>query len=123
MSVADSWLRQLHGQLWITPETANTGAAYATFELLRSTTLRSPDPPVIKRAEADRVWQEAMSKRTGRPLNILVADDTQANQKVVKAVLARRGHHVEVADNGREALECVRLPRSTWYLWTPRCRR
>jgi CheY-like chemotaxis protein len=41
-------------------------------------------------------------------LNVLVADDTQANQKVVKAVLSKRGHHVALADNGRQALDQIR---------------
>jgi CheY-like chemotaxis protein len=43
-----------------------------------------------------------------RTLHILVADDTPANQKVVKAVLTKRGHRVELADNGRHALEQLR---------------
>ena len=40
-----------------------------------------------------------------RALRILVAEDTRANQKVLKAILGRRGHAVEVVENGREALE------------------
>lgn len=38
-------------------------------------------------------------------LSILLAEDTPANQKVVTAVLKKRGHSVSVADNGREAVE------------------
>ena len=38
-------------------------------------------------------------------LNILVAEDTPANQRVVKAILERRGHHVNIAHNGREAVD------------------
>ena len=39
---------------------------------------------------------------------MLVVDDTEANQKVVKAVLAKRGHRVELADNGQQALDQLR---------------
>jgi len=39
-----------------------------------------------------------------RPLAILVAEDTPANQKVVQAILGRRGHAVTIAQNGREAV-------------------
>ncbi|MBX3440587.1 MAG: response regulator, partial [Planctomycetaceae bacterium] len=46
--------------------------------------------------------------RTLRPLRVLLAEDTPANQKVVRAMLERRGHHVVLADNGREALERLR---------------
>lgn len=40
-----------------------------------------------------------------KPCRILVAEDTPANQKVVKAILEKRGHSVEVAHNGREAID------------------
>lgn len=46
-------------------------------------------------------------RRTNRPLTILVAEDTIANQKVVRSILETRGHHVEVASNGKEAIEAV----------------
>jgi two-component system sensor kinase len=38
------------------------------------------------------------------PLRILLADDAPVNQEVAKGLLELAGHHVEVADNGREAL-------------------
>jgi CheY-like chemotaxis protein len=42
------------------------------------------------------------------PLDVLVVDDTEANQKVVRAALAKRGHRVSVAGDGQQALEQVR---------------
>lgn len=42
-----------------------------------------------------------------RVLRVLVAEDTIANQKVVRAILNHRGHIVEIAQNGREALDRV----------------
>ena len=38
-------------------------------------------------------------------LNLLVAEDTPANQKVLRAMLTRRGHSVKIAHNGREAID------------------
>lgn len=46
---------------------------------------------------------------TDRPLRILLVEDTPANQKVVQAMLEKRGHHVVIAGNGREALEQLKL--------------
>lgn len=43
-----------------------------------------------------------------KPLNILVAEDTPANQKVITAILNKRGHQCTIANNGREAIECLR---------------
>lgn len=42
-----------------------------------------------------------------RTLELLVADDIAANQKVVAAILAKRGHHVTIAHNGREAIDLI----------------
>ncbi|QDU94439.1 response regulator [Lignipirellula cremea] len=43
-----------------------------------------------------------------RPMRVLVVEDTPANQKVVRAILARRGHAIEIAQNGREAIDQVK---------------
>jgi CheY-like chemotaxis protein/HPt (histidine-containing phosphotransfer) domain-containing protein len=42
-----------------------------------------------------------------RPLRVLLAEDTPANQKLVSYVLSHRGHSVEVVQNGRQALEAA----------------
>ncbi|MEW4487410.1 PAS domain S-box protein [Thalassoglobus sp. JC818] len=46
--------------------------------------------------------------KAARSLNLLVAEDTPANQKVVRAIFERRGHKISVVENGREALEAVK---------------
>ncbi len=39
------------------------------------------------------------------PLRILVAEDNEFNQVLISALLGKRGHHVEIAARGLEALE------------------
>ncbi|MBC7964607.1 MAG: response regulator [Fuerstia sp.] len=51
-----------------------------------------------------RPLQQAIEP-TSDSLNILVAEDIPANQKVVKTLLKKRGHQVTVAHNGREAID------------------
>jgi two-component system sensor histidine kinase/response regulator len=41
------------------------------------------------------------------PLSVLVADDTPANQTIIKSLLQRRGHYVTIASDGRETLNCI----------------
>jgi CheY-like chemotaxis protein len=40
-----------------------------------------------------------------KSLRILVAEDTQVNQRVIKAILGKMGHEIRFAENGREAVE------------------
>ena len=47
----------------------------------------------------------AVDPSSSRPLRILVAEDNPLNQRVIKALLERRGHTVSVAGNGLAALE------------------
>lgn len=57
-------------------------------------------------ANSDTALQPML--RPARTLHVLLAEDTPANQKLVSHLLARRGHAVQLADNGQEALELVR---------------
>ena len=42
-----------------------------------------------------------------RILRVLVAEDTPANQKLVRHVLGSRGHKIQIVENGRQALERI----------------
>jgi two-component system, sensor histidine kinase len=46
-----------------------------------------------------------------RQLHLLVAEDNPVNQQVIVRLLARLGHHVALAGNGREALEAMARER------------
>jgi two-component system sensor histidine kinase/response regulator len=50
----------------------------------------------------------------GKPLRILLVEDNVVNQQVAAGLLTRRGHHVTLAQDGREAL--TRLERDTYDL-------
>ena len=43
----------------------------------------------------------------GRRLSILVADDNRMNQKVLREILVRAGHEVQLVGNGEEALDAL----------------
>src|SRR5205807_7008464 len=43
------------------------------------------------------------------PLRVLLVEDNVVNQEVAASLLRGRGHVVRIADNGREAVEAVRV--------------
>ena len=53
-----------------------------------------------------RVPPEPASARE-RPLRVLVAEDSELNADLVRALLRRRGHEVEVVDNGNDVLRLI----------------
>ncbi len=55
--------------------------------------------------ECDELPELPDVSRVTSSLHVLVVEDTPANQKVVSAILRRRGHRIQLANNGREAIE------------------
>jgi CheY-like chemotaxis protein/HPt (histidine-containing phosphotransfer) domain-containing protein len=69
--------------------------------VLRALGIRQPVPSHIQPILIDKVADEAS-------LDVLLAEDTLANEKVIVTILERRGHRVQVARNGQEAIELAR---------------
>ena len=81
---------------------------------------RGDAPPAAGRAgrEPDREPAPATA-----PLHILVAEDNEFSAQLLERLLARRGHRVRLATNGREALALAEERRpSTCCCWTSTCR-
>jgi signal transduction histidine kinase len=49
---------------------------------------------------------------------LLVVDDIEANRVLLSARLEREGYVIATAENGRQALEMLRIAPSTWCSWT-----
>ena len=43
-----------------------------------------------------------------RPLDVLIAEDNKVNQHVAQLIVSHAGHRVDLADNGRQAVDAVR---------------
>lgn len=51
---------------------------------------------------------QTVVKESTPPLNILVAEDNEVNQIVLRKMLEKRGHAVSVVSDGQEALEVLK---------------
>ena len=72
------------------------------FNALHATSMTQQAPAeVISLADAYR------RKRGVKALHILVAEDNPVNQEVIREILARAGHKVDVASDGEEALDAL----------------
>ncbi|MCM2373110.1 response regulator [Aporhodopirellula aestuarii] len=61
--------------------------------------------PVGSPQHQDAVLTSA--SRTASPLNVLLVEDGLVNQKVASTMLRRRGHSVQIACNGQEAIDVL----------------
>jgi two-component system sensor histidine kinase/response regulator len=91
-------LRNAVGQL-LHPVTASPGEASPLASLPAS-----PAPPL---QAAVPIPAAIVPLAPGRGVRVLLAEDNVVNQRVAFKLLTRRGHHVTVANNGREALAAL----------------
>ncbi|MGB7997815.1 MAG: ATP-binding protein, partial [Photobacterium halotolerans] len=64
--------------------------------------------PIIAAGAEIEEETQPQSKIPRRALSILLAEDSKSNQMVAKLMLEKRGHHVQVADNGQMALDMIK---------------
>ncbi|MEZ8080694.1 PAS domain-containing hybrid sensor histidine kinase/response regulator [Enterovibrio norvegicus] len=72
--------------------------------------------PLIKPAANELVKKDKPSDGVILPLKVLVAEDSKANQMVVKLMLEKAGHLVVVANNGQEAIDIIEEKREPFDL-------
>ncbi len=60
---------------------------------------------IVVQRESASDSAEAEKNMETRALRVLVAEDNLVNQKVIRSILERRGHHVTVVENGQHAIE------------------
>jgi signal transduction histidine kinase/DNA-binding NarL/FixJ family response regulator len=110
LTISATLVQLMGGRLWVDsePGVGSTFHFTVTFGVTQV-----PQPP--ESAPVATSIAGALAMGIGGPhARILLVEDNAVNQRVASGLLTRRGHHVTVAQDGREAL--ARLDRETFDL-------
>jgi signal transduction histidine kinase/CheY-like chemotaxis protein len=66
------------------------------------------EPQAIETAPGDAGAKDSTAPETERPLRILIAEDDHVNQVVMRAILEKTPHHIDMVANGTEAVAAAK---------------
>jgi signal transduction histidine kinase/CheY-like chemotaxis protein len=98
LTISRKFVELMNGQIWVESHPNQGSTFYFTV------TLKLPQKASTGRGEAGYPLHRAGRRQA---LQVLLAEDTPTNQKLAERLLTRRGHIVEIARNGQQALELV----------------
>jgi PAS domain S-box-containing protein len=93
LSICKSLVEMMGGKIWVESEVDKGSTFHIVVRL-----------PLAEEVPDDLELPDILAEVASRPLRVLLVEDNPANQKLATYILWDRGHNVEVAGNGQEAI-------------------
>jgi TMAO reductase system sensor TorS len=104
LTISKRLVELMNGRLWLESEVSVGSAFHFTLQCGRGDAMETiaTQPSLEARGIQNNEFNDAFGR-----LKILVVEDNAVNRKVALALLERRGHIVDIAENGLRAVEAI----------------
>jgi len=95
LAICSSLVQIMHGRMWVESQLGSGSTFRFTAQFGLASAAERPDEAAPAEPPA----------RSMAPLRVLLVEDTPANQQLILRILGKRGHAVEIAADGQQAIE------------------